>query len=453
MISATRLLRALLLSCLPLAAAGAQYAVLRGTVTDSLRRAPLAGARVTATRAVPQDSASLRHEFSGTTDINGRFEITSLVPAIYLVTVDHPWLDTTGFEIPPQTVDMRDRQNATVSLGLPSGATIRAAFCPAIARDSTLGLVEGVVRDAMDDRPLGAVRVVFAWTDITANKLTGRASQIHRTIAANTALDGSFAACGLPVATTFLMQAQIAERATTGAIEVEIPASGVLVEMFRIAKDTTVKAVIAGTVRHSGSMLPVSGARVHVFGTTGEVVTTAEGTFRLNEVPVGTQSIEVTALGLHPRRYPIDVRVQGATGVSIALNSVGTVLDTVKTITKRATANALRDEFDQRIGKGAGQYITEDMIERYHPWQTTDLIRTVRGFKLMADTVISSRGILEVGGNNYCKPVLLIDGNPADSMNEILPVSIHGIEIYPSSIGVPLRYPSSDCGTILIWTK
>jgi hypothetical protein len=128
-------------------------------------------------------------------------------------------------------------------------------------------------------------------------------------------------------------------------------------------------------------------------------------------------------------------------------------LDTVRTTTKRLNAAALREEFDERTVRGTGQYITEDMIARTHPWLTSDLIRHVGGFELKGDTVFSTRGDYEVGGTGVCKPVLLIDGNPADSMNEVMPMAIHGIEIYASSINVPLKYPSSACGAIFIWTK
>ena len=117
-------------------------------------------------------------------------------------------------------------------------------------------------------------------------------------------------------------------------------------------------------------------------------------------------------------------------------------------------AAALRDEFDQRVKVHAGgQYITEEIIARTRPWRTTDLLRHVSGFEFRRDTVFSTRGQYEIGGRGACKPVLLIDGHPADTMNEVLPVAIHGIEIYPSSLGVPQKYPFSACGAIFIWTK
>jgi hypothetical protein len=441
---------------LPFALTAAQESPLaiRGTVTDSVHRAPLVGAKVIASRTVGPDDRNAHLEFAATTDANGRFELTSLAPAVYLVTVEHPWLDSTGVEIEAQTVDLRDRHFATLSLAVPSGKTIRSAFCPPVtARDSTLGLVEGFVRDAQSDQPVAAVRVLFAWSDFTVDRRTGRATRRHHTVAASTARDGSFAVCGLPVSQNFLMQAQIGDRAATGAVEVVIPPGGVLVETLRIATNKAGTASVSGEVRGAGARQLVAGAHVHVFGTSDEVVTADDGSFHLNDVPIGTQSIEVTALGLRPRRYAVDVRPDGASNVIIAMTEMAQPLDTVRTIAKSVNAAALREEFDRRTIRGTGQYITEDMIARTHPWLTSDLIRYARGFEFKNDTVFSTRGDYEVGGTGVCKPVLLIDGNPADSMNEVMPIAIHGIEIYASSINVPLKYPSSACGAIFIWTK
>jgi len=444
---------------LPIGLAAAQEpaaVALRGTVTDSVRHGPLVGAKVVASRAVGMDSLKAAHEFTARTDANGRFEMPALVPAVYLVTVEHPWLDSTGFDITAQTVDLRDKHAVTLAMAVPSGTTIRTAFCGRIARDTTLGLVEGYVRDAQSDEPVRAVRVLFAWSDFTVDRRTGRPTAHQHAVAATTASDGSFAVCGLPVSHAFLMQAQLGERAATGAVEVEIPAGGVLVETLRIATNKAGTVGIAGEVRRNGSQ-PVSGAHVHVFGASDEVVTSDDGSFHLNDVPLGTQSIEVTAVGLRPKRYALDVRSDGAQRVVLVLNEMGQELDTVRTIARKTQADALRDEFDTRAKRGQGQYISEDMIARWHPWQTSDLIRYVRGFEFRQDTIFSKRGDYEVGGGGFCKPLIFIDGNRADSINEVMPIAVHGIEVYASSVSVPLRWVStasdSGCGTILVWTK
>jgi hypothetical protein len=448
-------LSGLLFLALPFAVAAAQEAsvAIRGVVTDSVHHAPLAGAKIIASRTVAHDTVTTTEDIIAKTDAAGHFELKALAAAVYLLTVEHPWLDSTGFDVSAQTVDLRDGHSATVNLAVPSGATIRSAFCPGGARDTTVGLVEGHVRDALSGQPVGGVRVIFAWTDFTVDKRTARALPHPHTIAAGTARDGSFAACGLPIATKFLMQAQIGERSATGAVEVEIPTSGVLVETLRIATNKAGTTSVMGDVIRTVSQRPVPGAHIHVFGATNEVISADDGSFRLNDVPIGTQSIEVTSVGLKPRRYTIDVPPEGIPAVHIAVAEAGQVLDTVRSTARRNGAAALRDEFDVRANRGTGQYFTEAAIERMHPQRTTDLVTYFRGFEFRKDTVYSKRGDLVIGGLNSCKPVLLIDGSPADSMDEVLPVAIHGIEVYASAINVPLKYATAECGAIYIWTK
>jgi hypothetical protein len=174
-------------------------------------------------------------------------------------------------------------------------------------------------------------------------------------------------------------------------------------------------------------------------------------------VPIGTQSIEVTALGLSPRRYAVDVRPGGESAIAIELNERIRSLDTIRTVARHTGAAALRDEFDMRALHGVGQYITEDMIKRTQPWITSDLLRYTAGFEFRNDTVFTRRGEYSLGGATVCSPMIMIDGRPADSVNEVLPISIHGMEIYRSEITVPIQFSSTvtatGCGAIFIWTK
>jgi hypothetical protein len=427
---------------------------IRGTVTDSIRRGPLVGATVIASLSAGRAGAAA--DFTGTTDARGRYVISVLQPGVYVVTVEHPWLDSTGLGVPAQRVSLTDTPTATLNLAVPSGATIRAAFCPISARDSTLGLVAGYVKDVASDHPVGGARVVFAWDDFDVDRRSARATERQHLVAATSGKDGTFRLCGVPVLRSVLMQAQIGSHEATGAVEVEVPASGVLVETLRLDASPSGATSVTGEVRRSGSARPVPGAHVHLYGAGTEVLSSADGTFRLSDVPYGTQSIEVTALGYYPRRYAVNVRPGEMPTVSISMLEMGPVLDSVRIVAKRQGAATLHREFDDRSARGAGEYITEEMIAKAQVLQTAELMQQVRGFYVMQDTVYSSRGVTGIGANtnHVCQPVLYIDGNQsAGTMNDIVPSAIHGIEIYASSINVPAKYKSGSCGAILIWTK
>jgi hypothetical protein len=447
------LLRALLLTSLPLSLAASQDATpsLRGAVTDSIRHGPLAGATVVASRTDGHDNAESR-DYTATTDARGRYVFNSLPSGMYVVTVEHPWLDSTGLGAPAQKIDLVKQTTAVANLAVPSGATIRGAFCPISARDSTLGLVAGYVTDIHADHPVAGAHVVFQWNDFDVDRRTARASTSQRTAAAVTGRDGTFRICGLPVLRTILVQAQIGDHQATGAVEIQVPTSGILVETLRIDASATGTTSLTGAVLRSGSQRAISGAHVHLYGASGTVLSAPDGSFVLSDVPFGTQSIEVTALGFYPRRYAIDVHSTGMEKVVISMLEMAVVLDSIKIVAKAS----LHREFDLRSAHGAGQYITEAMIAKASVLETAELMQQVSGFYVMSDTVYSSRGVTELGQNmnHVCQPALYIDGNPsAGSMNDISPTAIHGIEIYPSSINVPAQYKSSSCGAILIWTK
>ena len=429
-------------------AQGKPSLLVRGTVTDSIRHIPLAGATVIASQ-----TTSAAADLTATTDSRGRFVISPVPPGTYLVTVEHPWLDSTGLGVPASRITVID-QPVTVNLAVPSGATIRAAFCPISARDSTLGLVAGYVKDVHSDHPVAGARVVFAWNDFDVDRFSAHSTERQRLAAVTSGADGTFRACGLPVGRTLLVQAQVGAHQATGAVEAEVPASGVLVETLRIDASPSGTTSLTGKIHRSGSKRTIAGAHVHLYGATGEVVSAPDGSFRLPSVPYGTQSVEVTALGYYPRRYAVDVRPGASPSVSIPLLEMAPVLDSVRVIAKQQGRATLHREFDERSAHGAGQYITEDMIAKAQVLETAELMRQVRGFYVMSDTVYSSRGVTELTGNHVCQPTLYIDGNPGSgTMNDIVPSAIHGIEIYASSINVPPRYKSGPCGAILIWTK
>ena len=459
------LVRALLPMCLPLAFAAAQQptASLRGTVADSIRHGPLAGATVVIARTT--DSAGDSHDYSTTTDAHGKYAINTVAPGTYVLTVEHPWLDTTGLSVPAKSVDLTHQRAATVNLAVPSGPTIRAAFCPIAARDSSMGLVAGYVKDVRSDHPVAGARVVFTWSDFDVDPRTAQATPRERTAVASTGRDGTFRLCGLPVQRTMLMQAQFGDHEATGAVEVEVPTSGVLVESLRLNAGDVGTTSVVGKVTREDNERAVAGARVHLYGGQNEVVTSADGSFHLSGVPLGTQSIEVTALGFYPRRLSLEARSAETSKVTIGMLEMPTVLDSVKVLGTRAGALTLYREFDERSAHGIGQYITEEMIAKQNPRLTSDLMQQVRGFYVMSDTVYSSRGITRIPRfmgdtvNRVCRPSIYIDGNHISAANQALtlnavqPAAIHGIEVYASSAEVPAKYLVGNCGAIFIWTK
>ncbi len=454
---------AIMLTLAPLALLAAQEPVasLHGTVTDSIRRGPLVGATVVVSQA-GVGAGTEAHDYTATTDAHGKYAIGSVRAGSYVVTVEHPWLDSTGLGVPARNIAINNSAT-TVNLAVPSGATIRAAYCPLAAHDSTIGLVAGYVKDAHNDHPVGGARVVFTWNDFDVDRRTARATPRRLSASVITGHDGTFRVCGLPVMRPMLMQAQFGDHEATGAIDATIPASSVLVETLRLDASVTGTASLAGKVQRDGALGPIAGAHVRLYGAATEAVSAADGSFRLSDVPLGTQSIEVTALGFYPRRYMIDVHSNAMDSTTIGMIEVAKTLDSIRIIAKRQATPLWDREFDDRRAHGQGQYITEEMIEKADPFKITDLFRQLHGFQVSQyGSLTSTRGLTSLmsdprnatGGGGPCSPPIYLNGMPFGAQIDLIaPSAIHGIEVYASNATAPAQYHAGVCGIILVWTK
>jgi hypothetical protein len=96
--------------------AAAQSQRLVGTVTDSVHRAPLRDATVVAT---PVDAARDSVFHTTHTDAKGRFELDSLRPGRYSISVDHAFTDSIGLDVPPRMVAIPARGTTETALAFP----------------------------------------------------------------------------------------------------------------------------------------------------------------------------------------------------------------------------------------------------------------------------------------------------------------------------------------------
>jgi hypothetical protein len=433
-------------------------------------RAPVAGARVVARwfdRAEMNATTGVSaraQTVATTTNADGSYRLCG-VPADWLLSIvavrDRSSSALTTVQVPRSTgIGTVDILTAFALPASPAyyfaaiDGMIASTSCTIAAHDSSTGTVAGYVADARSGDPVQGARVVLAWNDFDVDLRTALATSRERTAATTTGRDGAFRLCGLPVLRPILIQAQFGDEAATGAVEVQVPPSGLLVDTLRLDPSGRATTSLEGVVRQQGSQRAIEGARVHFFGAPNEALTDADGIFRLAAVPVGTQSIEVRALGYVPRRYAFEVHSGGPANVTIDMAGTATVLDSVRVRAKGAPAP--HAEFDERSAHGAGQYITREMIAKAHALQTAELLQQVPGYYVMEDTVYSSRGLtrIEQTADRVCKPAVYVNGALAShTMNDIPPDMIYGIEIYSSAANVPPQYPAANCGAIFIWIR
>jgi hypothetical protein len=178
-----------LLEVLPAGRARASHGTLAGVVTDSLRGAPLAGARVVVSGT----------SLSATVDSQGRYRIDSVPPGDATVSLVAPRLDSLLLDAPALTVSVSAGRTAAADLAIPSLESLVRSRCPAAPPGSdSLAMVFGYVRDAESRRPVGGARVRATWEEFT-KPMPERLLAVTLASEATTDANGRFSTCGIPL--------------------------------------------------------------------------------------------------------------------------------------------------------------------------------------------------------------------------------------------------------------
>jgi hypothetical protein len=440
----------------------AQSLRITGEVNDSVHRAPLADATVLATPVAPTRDTVFH---SARTDAAGRFEIGRLQAGRYEISVEHAFTDSIGLSVPPREVEVPAQSAAPLVLALPSVRTLRRTLCRAAEADTTLGVMLGTVRRT-DGSTVKGAGVVFEWMDVSVDRATLQAKQTRMTASTRTDSVGVYRACGLPAGIALFVQAQLGANEQSGVVEEHIGEAGVLVRELVVGDSTRTRQVAVGTgttadadtgAVHGDGVIrgvvrnergPLANARVHLFGTSRSATTNAAGEFRLADIPTGTQGLEIIALGYAPRRLRAEVSAT-TEPMTVTMSRIASVLDSIR-VTARRIANGRRyNEFDERSRNGHGRYITEQEVERRHPFVTSDLLRVMPGV-----TVSVGRDNEHIVSMRRCQPAVYLDGMESALPLDEIPTSwIHGVEVYQIS-EIPSQYRGRGlCGVILVWTK
>jgi hypothetical protein len=447
-------------ACLTLliTSAAAAQTVVTGVVIDSLTGKPLAGALV----QMQRDSA---HRLSSaTTDSAGSYRMEGLEPGTYIVGFLHPRLDSLGIELSGRRVRLGPGAQR-VDFAVPSAKTIIAAICPGTYNDS-LGVLTGYVRDAETSFAIpGGVTVL--WFELILGG--GGIRKERQQIPVKTNDEGWFAICGLPSDVELLASATSGE-SESGAIDVRVPAGGILLRDFRLSRTDSSIAVFAdsaasdstrqrvatlrrGSARVSGTVhtpkgKPVANAEVGVPGSGLSIRTPESGVFSLGGLPAGTQSVEVRAIGFEPKRVAVDLTSDRLTTLDVVLDRPVRTLDVVKVFGKGPASSLLA--FDRRRRAGWGRFLTPADIERRHAIRVTDLFSAMPGVRVVPSRF--GQTVLVRG----CPPTVYLNGmrlgEEAASDLDLLanPSEITAVEVYTAA-GRPAEFWGSACGSIVIW--
>jgi hypothetical protein len=203
-------------------------------------------------------------------------------------------------------------------------------------------------------------------------------------------------------------------------------------------------------------LLTPEGARV-AEGTT----TDRGGAFTLTAPSPGTYRLYASRPGYRLLFTPaIQLRQGDEIAVTLRLlPDTITLRPIVVTASNRRAAGRLGGFYDRMQRRAGGVFITREQIEQRHPFEVSDLLRTVPGL-----TVVPSRyGFgYDVRSTTGCRPQVYLDGVPYtllgdESIDHIVsPHQLEGIEVYPHPATTPVEFQmggNATCGAIVLWTR
>ncbi|MSR03453.1 MAG: carboxypeptidase regulatory-like domain-containing protein [Gemmatimonadetes bacterium] len=161
-----------------------------GTVFDSLRARPLAGAVVSLQQGA----------FADTTDQAGRYRIVSPGTGDYLLTVEHPGFPLVGLAPLRASAQLRRGQTDTTDVATPGLVATLRRLCRLDQLDSSRALLVGIITDSLTGQALADAMITVS-SDIKTVARTGRVvsigskgTQWEITPGSN----GAFQVCGVP---------------------------------------------------------------------------------------------------------------------------------------------------------------------------------------------------------------------------------------------------------------
>jgi hypothetical protein len=221
-----------------------------------------------------------------------------------------------------------------------------------------------------------------------------------------------------------------------------------------------------------------------VWGTGLSARTGARGTFALDSLPGGTQTLEVRAVGFTPVQRVVQLVADGPGEVDVQLTERAVALPEVA-VRVAATRSLQMTRFFERMrdaekGINHGYFITPEDMERRKPAHVTQMFDGLGGIQVWRDPgrPTEAKGMKVYGpqriniGGERCEMNIYVDairvlpslgratGAPGAIPDDPIDVLVNStevaaMEVYPRAVQAPPQYQSLNgtCGVILIWTK
>lgn len=331
----------------------------------------------------------------------------------------------------------------------------RAACGPGRPLSSDSALVFGAVHDAATGKAVAGALVEIVWTDFLPDG-DKKIKQKNYRLEAIADQNGNYGACGVPTESVVHFHG-VAGNRSTGVIDMTLGERRLFkfdLAVGEVATDTR-SGTVTGIVLGSDDR-PLANARVMI-GEQSEVRTGADGRFVARQVPIGTQQVEVTAIGMEPVTEVAQVKPNEAIDLRLSVRKAA-ALDTMR-VTGVSRKQILPREIAVRQRLGFGHLMDSTQFEKASMSVMAALtdMPGVRIKNLDPGKAIPRYIVTFTSGTDVCVANLLVDraAFPPESINMFRPGDIGAIEVYARASEVPLdlSIKNRGCGVVAIWTK
>lgn len=177
------------------------------------------------------------------------------------------------------------------------------------------------------------------------------------------------------------------------------------------------------------------------------------GRFVVDSLRPGSYRLEAEALGYSDVDLPLTLSERGVVELRIEMSPDALDLEPIVVSVARP-AWLVEAGFYERRRSAMGYTLTRAEIEARNPQRTSDLFYSIPGADVIADRDGYSEAMVLLRGR--CVPQIVLDGAPFSApipIDQVISIEeIEAVEVYHGSSG-PVRYSTSSCGTIMLWSR
>lgn len=225
-------------------------------------------------------------------------------------------------------------------------------------------------------------------------------------------------------------------------------------EAFCIAQSASKPYTVSGIV-HDESNAPLASAELSLSrdGSAARLFrTTDDGKFSFPEVSPGALMLSVRRLGY--RTSSMNITVTPGTAPQPIDLELQEIPSDIAAVVVEGSKGHLAEFYGRKESNNFGKFFERKDIEKRHPIYLSELLRNVPGASLQSSGRAGNRILLR-----ECQPMVWLDGMRAQGaeLDDVArPSDVAGLEVYPSSAGLPPQYQDRNnrmCGAIVVWTR